>query len=364
MNVNVTNQMTFDQFTPLFRSVSVVPLGIAVCLLLLTGTALPLTAQPEVQLNLVDEAIVSGGALRAKVRITNPSGNKITLKRPESFAGAVRLTTGGEEVPIAAERSDAAENVTLFQGETISRTVEIIPEQTWDQVQKLEVSWSFGDLSAGTVPAFYFPERYGKIDVEGYGPIYVQFYFEDAPRTLFHVTRFIRNDVYDGLTFHRLIKDFLIQGGKPSADSDVHGTDLPAEVTDHKHAFGTVSMANGHRTKTAGPQFFITLGRQPFLDGRYTVIGKVTDANSRQRLRRIQNEVKTDHHKLGGRCGVDHLDRPQEPLVMKTVSLITPETYKQEQSEGTSSGNAGKPESSNGSGTNAPSSSDSNASNR
>ena len=98
-----------------------------------------------------------------------------------------------------------------------------------------------------------------------------------APRTVNNFVFLARDHFYDGLTFHRVERSFVVQGGDPSGD----GTGGPGYFIDDEaspllHDDGALGMAKSAAPNSAGSQFYITLGAQPDLDGRYTVFGKVT----------------------------------------------------------------------------------------
>jgi peptidyl-prolyl cis-trans isomerase B (cyclophilin B) len=116
------------------------------------------------------------------------------------------------------------------------------------------------------------------------GVIKFEFFPEDAPN---HVASFIElaeKGFYDGTKFHRVEPGFVIQGGDPLSKTDdpMVGTGSPgyaleAEFNERPHLDGTVSMARAQDPDSAGSQFFICMGAQPFLDGQYTVFGQVVE---------------------------------------------------------------------------------------
>lgn len=109
------------------------------------------------------------------------------------------------------------------------------------------------------------------------GEITLKFFEQDAPNTVSNFKTLAMKGFYDGLTFHRVIEHFMIQGGDPNGD----GTGGPGyyfddEINNHKIIAGSVAMANAGEN-TNGSQFFIvTEENQPDLDGKYTVFGEVT----------------------------------------------------------------------------------------
>jgi peptidyl-prolyl cis-trans isomerase B (cyclophilin B) len=110
------------------------------------------------------------------------------------------------------------------------------------------------------------------------GDITIAFLVDKAPRTCEHFVRLARQGFYDGLTFHRVIKDFIVQGGCPRGDgSGGPGFTLRAEFNDTPHVRGVVSMARGTDPHSAGSQFFIVHGDAPYLDSRYTAFARVVE---------------------------------------------------------------------------------------
>jgi cyclophilin family peptidyl-prolyl cis-trans isomerase len=98
-----------------------------------------------------------------------------------------------------------------------------------------------------------------------------------APHTVNNFVFLAREKYYDGLTFHRVEPNFVIQGGDPSGDgTGGPGYTIPDEVNSLKHVDGALAMAKKRTPNSAGSQFYITLGSQPSLDGNYTVFGSVT----------------------------------------------------------------------------------------
>jgi cyclophilin family peptidyl-prolyl cis-trans isomerase len=109
------------------------------------------------------------------------------------------------------------------------------------------------------------------------GAIEVELYPEDAPRTVDNFTRLAGEGFYDGVIFHRVIPDFMIQGGDPTGTgSGGPGYQFEDEFNDHRVERGALAMANAG-PNTNGSQFFIvTTDAAPWLDGKHTVFGKVT----------------------------------------------------------------------------------------
>jgi cyclophilin family peptidyl-prolyl cis-trans isomerase len=109
------------------------------------------------------------------------------------------------------------------------------------------------------------------------GPIKVRFFDEDAPKTVENFRKLAGEGFYDGLIFHRVIKDFMIQGGDPEGTgTGGPGYTFEDEINQHKIVRGALAMANAG-PNTNGSQFFIvTTDAAPWLDGKHTVFGQVT----------------------------------------------------------------------------------------
>src|SRR2546430_7267674 len=110
------------------------------------------------------------------------------------------------------------------------------------------------------------------------GPITIQFFDEDAPKTVENFRKLAGDGFYDGLIFHRVIPDFMVQGGCPEGTgTGGPGYTFEDEINDHKIVRGALAMANSG-PNTNGSQFFIvTTEAAPWLDGKHTVFGQVTD---------------------------------------------------------------------------------------
>jgi peptidyl-prolyl cis-trans isomerase B (cyclophilin B) len=141
------------------------------------------------------------------------------------------------------------------------------------------------------------------------GPIRLTFLPDVAPG---HVKNFLglaKTGFYNGLTFHRVIKGFMIQGGCPQGTGTGDaGYKIKAEFNTTPHEAGVLSMARSQNPDSAGSQFFICLERHSHLDRNYTAFGKVADAESMATVRAI-GEVPT------------RSEKPVQPVVIETVTV-------------------------------------------
>jgi cyclophilin family peptidyl-prolyl cis-trans isomerase len=115
------------------------------------------------------------------------------------------------------------------------------------------------------------------ITMEKGGDIVIEFYPADAPKTVENFVKLANKGFYNGLTFHRREEGFVIQGGDPKGDgTGGPGYKVKAEFNKNQHVRGAVAMARSQDPDSAGSQFYIVLAPAHFLDGKYTVFGKVT----------------------------------------------------------------------------------------
>jgi peptidyl-prolyl cis-trans isomerase B (cyclophilin B) len=140
------------------------------------------------------------------------------------------------------------------------------------------------------------------------GKIVVQLMPDKAPQTVNSFVFLAREKFYDGLTFHRVIKDFMIQGGDPSGNgTGGPGYQLKAEFNDVKHEPGVLSMARSRNPDSAGSQFFIMHGTNAGLDGQYTAFGKVTEGQA------VVDKIANTQ------TGAN--DRPVKEMTIKSVTI-------------------------------------------
>jgi peptidylprolyl isomerase len=139
----------------------------------------------------------------------------------------------------------------------------------------------FSGLWAGLLPLSVYaspslnPENTIYLDLPS-GRVVIQMRPDIAPRHVERIKALTRKGFYDGLAFHRVIPGFMAQTGDPLGNgSGGSGQELKAEFSREKHIRGTVSMARASDPDSADSQFFICLAPAPFLDGQYTVWGRV-----------------------------------------------------------------------------------------
>ena len=155
-----------------------------------------------------------------------------------------------------------------------------------------------------------------KIEMENGGVITAELYPETAPQSCYNFMDLAAHGFYDGLIFHRVIPDFMIQGGCPDGTGMggpgycIKGEFLFNSVENsRKHKRGVLSMARSQHPNSAGSQFFIMHADAPHLDGQYAAFGKVTDGMD------VVDQIAS--------CKTDRNDRPLEPQRIKSITVDT-----------------------------------------
>ena len=158
------------------------------------------------------------------------------------------------------------------------------------------------------------------VDVQGFkyevlldtsaGPIRLALDAAAAPGHVKNMVALAESGFYDGVTFHRVIKGFMIQGGCPEGTgTGGPGYKIKAEFNKTPHEPGVLSMARTNDPNSAGSQFFICLERVPHLDNQYTAFGKTADAASLDVVKAI------------GNVATGAQDRPVTPVVIKKATV-------------------------------------------
>lgn len=152
------------------------------------------------------------------------------------------------------------------------------------------------------------------IEMENGKKIKLELYPDIAPITVENFEKLVNQGFYNGLIFHRVIPDFMIQGGCPDGTGmGGPGWNIKGEFSsngvknDIKHTRGVISMARSQRPDSAGSQFFIMHKDAPYLDGQYAAFGKVVEGIE------VVDEIAA--------VETDYSDKPLKPQVIKTITI-------------------------------------------
>jgi len=139
------------------------------------------------------------------------------------------------------------------------------------------------------------------------GKIVVELFPDVAPNTVKNFLDLVNDGFYNGLTFHRVAKNFVIQGGSPGGSPAGNaGYTIPAEFSNLPHMPGTLAMARGADPNSASCQFYICLSELPDLDGKYTIFGQTVEGMDVVR-------------KIGDVPTIEGTETPKDPVVMTRV---------------------------------------------
>lgn len=155
-----------------------------------------------------------------------------------------------------------------------------------------------------------------RIEMDNGAVIDIELYPDKAPKTVANFEKLVKEGFYDGLTFHRIIRGFMIQGGDPDGTGMGGSKEtIPGEFAangfpqnDIKHTKGVISMARTMAPNSASSQFFIMHEDAPHLDGSYAAFGKVVDGLD------AVDEIACTRTGFG--------DRPVVPVVIKKMTII------------------------------------------
>ena len=160
------------------------------------------------------------------------------------------------------------------------------------------------------------------------GEMVVQFWNDAAPETIANFKKLARAGFYNGTTFHRIVKGFMIQGGDPNtkdpAKEDSYGQGDPgykikAEFNDHSHERGVISMARGPDPDSAGSQFFICLAPVPRLDHKYTAFGRlIKGADVLEKI----GDVPVTRNSAG------EMSKPTKRVVIEGIKIVPADSVK------------------------------------
>jgi peptidyl-prolyl cis-trans isomerase B (cyclophilin B) len=160
------------------------------------------------------------------------------------------------------------------------------------------------------------------------GDMVVQFWTDAAPDTIENFKKLTRQGFYDGTIFHRIVKEFMIQGGDPNSKDPAKensygqggpGYNIKAEFNNHSHDRGVVSMARGPDPDSAGSQFFICLAPVHRLDHQYTTFGKLI--KGQDVLEKI-GDIPVTRNSMG------EPSKPTKRVVIESIKIVPADSVK------------------------------------
>lgn len=229
--------------------------------------------------------------------ITENMGAKVEFN---SSTKTINLTKGNTAISLTIDKQTAIINnksVSLSLAPKLIDSTTMVPIRFISENFECKVDWvpekklisitlpkTGSDSDTSTDLSTQTKKVLGTISIKDYGTLELELYPELAPKTVENFIKLANSKFYDGLTFHRIISSFMIQGGDPTATgTGGPGYTIPGEFAANgytqntlRHTKGVISMARTSDPNSAGSQFFIMSGDAPHLDGYYAAFGKVT----------------------------------------------------------------------------------------
>lgn len=239
-----------------------------------------------------------------------PNKSKHNKKKKSAFSPAILVALAVILVTVVG----LALAIVRYTGEDVSSEAESSETVSYPSVSYPSVSYP--SVSIPTDETLKEGTYYAEIEMEGGGEIILELYADIAPITVTNFVKLVQDKFYDGLTFHRVMEGFMIQGGDPKGD----GTGGSAETifgefasngfdNPLKHTRGVLSMARrSYPLDSASCQFFIVHADSPHLDGDYAAFGKVISGMD------VVDKIAA--------VDTDRNDKPLTPVVIKTIRMI------------------------------------------
>lgn len=185
-------------------------------------------------------------------------------------------------------------------------------EQTSSKTEQTTAAQTTQKATEAEVDASALEGTKAVIDVKDYGKITVELYPQYAPKTVANFVKLAESGFYDGLTFHRIMEGFMIQGGDPKgngtggSDENIVGEFSANGFTQNtlSHKRGVISMARSNDMNSASSQFFIVHKDSTFLDGQYAAFGEVTDGMD------VVDKIATDAKPVDGNGTIPSSKQP------------------------------------------------------
>ncbi len=251
--------------------------------------AAPASVSPVVvTLALEEKLCVAGRPLRVRVGVENRGRASLALHNALLFGAGLSARGADGSVRAASERNapgGAQQPLLLPSGASLSATIDIAPlfPDLFEQPGSVTLDFTAAGVAA---TALLLDVRrdwsgYGARLETDLGPIDLEFFSAQAPATVANFLDLAEAGFYDGLTFHRVVKNFIVQGGCPNGDGSGDGPrQLRLEAgrgeDSPRHLRGTLSMAHKADPNSGSCQFFLCHRDQPVLDGNYAAFGRIT----------------------------------------------------------------------------------------
>jgi cyclophilin family peptidyl-prolyl cis-trans isomerase len=228
-----------------------------------------------------------GGPARVRLEIANAGPASLLTSNSVLFGVGFEVTTAdgtARKVPESAAPSNARQPLLLPAGSRVATTVDLAPllPSVFGRRGKVTIGLEVAGAKAAPLELEIHPDWRGwrAVIETSLGEMELELFPEKAPITVANFLELAEAGFYDGLTFHRVVKDFMIQGGCPRGDGTGDGPrKLPLEASRGegavRHERGTISMAHRADPNSGSCQFFLCHRDQPALDGSYSAFGRI-----------------------------------------------------------------------------------------
>lgn len=272
---------------------------------------------PRIRLSKVSPYMTAGKDARLQVTVESASGKHLNSAMLD--AGALRIKLEDGKVVTPKKEKLPSKKLLLGTRASIARVIDLKDTLKDMKTQTVKVWWSFETVKSEEIEMTVY--EWDLKDVEAVivtdaGEMRAEFYPDKAPITVQNFVDLSMKGFYDGLTFHRVMPNFMIQGGCPNGDgTGGPGYTIKGEFCDISHTRGVLSMARmGGDPDSAGSQFFIMHGNSPGLDGQYASFGKLTSG-----FEVLDKIAQADTTHVRG--GANEKSRPIEPVRIQKVTI-------------------------------------------
>jgi peptidyl-prolyl cis-trans isomerase B (cyclophilin B) len=308
--------------------------GLAAAALLPLALALPAPAPADskvtVELAAAEKIYVAGKPARVRLSIANAGPASLHTNNSVVFGVGMKVTPAegaARTVGEAAAPANARQALLLPAGTTLTTTIDLAPllSEPFARRGRLKVELEVAGFAATPLELEVHPDWTGWNAVleTSLGEMELEFFPEQAPITVANFLELAESGFYDGLSFHRVVKGFMVQGGCPNGDGTGDGPrTIPLEAgrTDDapKHLRGTISMAHKADPDSGSCQFFVCHRDQPVLNGNYAAFGRVVSG-----LETLDAIAEVPCAMAPG--GPDNVpSRPKSKITITKVRLVPP----------------------------------------
>lgn len=292
-------------------------------LLVLPGGAAeePVADRLQVSLEMAQSHLQERGPARIRIQVTNPAPAALAFPGAALFGRGVTLQQGDTVTLLAGAAPGGAGEILLPPGARLSATFDLaeLAPAALAQPGQLVLGLPSDRFQVVPLPLEVWRDysRVQAVITTTMGTMTFRFYPDKAPATVRNFVRLAEKHFYDGLTFHRVVKGFMIQGGCPRGDGSGDADEtIPLELSDLEHTRGTLSMARKADPDSASCQFFICHADKDFLNGNYAAFGRLVDGS--ETLDRIASVAC-----LMAPGGPDLVpSRPREKVVIESIRIV------------------------------------------